>query len=111
MREPDALHNLLREWQSPEPSPEFDRRVINAYREAQRPPIWRRFWRARISIPMPVFAIGALVAVALLLWFRWSSTPPAPAATSDLVTHLNATGFRPLPDGAARVISVTELKK
>jgi hypothetical protein len=112
MREPDPLSALLREWKSPEPSPELDRRIAAAYRDAvPRPPIWRRFFQARVSVPVPVFAVGVLLVLAVFVWFRESSAPQALPATSDLVTRLNATGFQPLPNGEARVISVKELKK
>jgi hypothetical protein len=59
----------------------------------------------------PVLAVGVLAALAVFLWFRIAS-PPAPAlpATSNLVTHLDATGFQALPNGEARVISVKDLK-
>ncbi len=36
MREPDSLDALLREWKSPEPPGELDRRVTSAYRSAVR---------------------------------------------------------------------------
>jgi hypothetical protein len=123
MTEHDPLHALLREWKAPEPTPELDARIAAAYREAvgqaavgrevvPRPPILRRFWRTRVSIPAPVLAAGALAVLAVFLWFRVASAPaPALPATSDLVTHLDATGFQALPDGAARVISVKELRK
>jgi hypothetical protein len=123
MTEHDPLHALLREWKAPEPTPELDTRIAAAYREAvgqdavgreavARPPILRRFWRARVSLPAPVLAVGVLAVLALFLWFRVASPPPpALPATSDLVTHLDATGFQALPDGAARVISVKDLKK
>ncbi len=117
MRDPDPLHALLREWRAPEPSPELDQRVASAYREAvgqgarPRPSIWAGFWRARISIPAPVLALGILVAVAAtLLWFRGSSTPKPLTVSPNVVAQLNATGFQPLPNGRARVLSVTELK-
>jgi hypothetical protein len=118
MTEHDPLHALLREWKTPEPTPELDARIAAAYREAAvrdavpRPPILRRFWRTRVSIPAPVLAAGVLAVLAVFLWFRVASPPPpASPATSDLVTHLDATGFQALPDGAARVISVKELRK
>jgi hypothetical protein len=123
MTEHDPLQALLREWKSPEPPPELDTRIAAAYREAMgrdavdrdavpRPPILRRFWRARVSLPAPVLAVGVLAVLAVFLWFRIAnSPPPALPATSDLVTHLDATGFQPLPNGTARVISVKELRK
>jgi hypothetical protein len=112
MREPDPLHALLREWKSPEPSRELDQRVVAAYRDAvPRPPVLRRFWQARVSVPAPVLALGILLAVAALLWFRGSFTPKPLTVSPNVVAQLNATGFQPLPNGQARVLSVTELKK
>ena len=118
MTEHDPLHALLREWKAPEPTPELDAGIAAAYREAvgrdavPRRPILRRFWRARVSLPAPVLAAGVLAALAVFLWVRVASPPPtALPATSDLVTHLDATGFQALPNGEARVISVKELGK
>jgi anti-sigma-K factor RskA len=115
MSEHDPLRALLREWQAPEPSPELDQRVVSAYREAvgqgarPRPSIWASFWRSRISVPAPVLALGILVAVAALLWYRGPSTPKPLTVSPNVVAQLNATGFQPLPNGRARVLSVTEL--
>jgi hypothetical protein len=117
MTENDPLRALLREWKSKEPAPELDARIAAAYRaavtrDAVRRPIFGRFWRARVSLPAPVLAAGVLAVLAVFLWFRIAAPPPpASPATSDVVTHLDATGFQPLPDGAARVISVKELRK
>ena len=117
MKEHDPLHALLREWEAPEPSPEFDSRMVSAYRDAvvardanRLSSIWAGFWKARISVPAPVLAVAVLVAVAGFLLLRGTSAPKVPP-TANLVTHLNATGFQPLPNGEARVIPVTELKK
>lgn len=116
MSEDAPLRALLREWQAPQPSPELDQRIVSAYRDAvggraqRRPSIWAGFWRARISVPAPVFALGILVAVAALLWFRGWSTPKPLTVSPGVVAQLNATGFQPLPNGQTRVLSVTELK-
>ena len=48
MREPDSLDALLREWKSPEPPGELDRRVTSAYRSAVRPP--QPVWPTRSEI-------------------------------------------------------------
>ena len=111
MREPDPLDALLGEWKSPEPSQDFDERVVSAYRASMAARLahgWRRFWNARITVPVPVL-IAAMVVFALFLWYRSASrasTPPAEA--SGIVTRLSATGFQPLPNGEARVIQVDE---
>jgi anti-sigma-K factor RskA len=117
MKESDPLSALLKEWRSPEPSPELDRRMVSAYRERMErntprdSPLWIRFWRARISVPAPLLTLAALAALAIFVWFRQTpASHPAPV-TPSLVTQLNATGFEPLPNGAARVVPVSELNK
>ncbi|HTC87064.1 MAG TPA: hypothetical protein VK686_02130 [Bryobacteraceae bacterium] len=112
MREPDPLHALLEEWKAPEPSHEFDRRVAAAYRMARpQRTILGRFWRARVSVPAPIFGMAILVAVMVFIWFRVAATPSPSRVAPNVVTYLNATGFQPLPNGAARVVSIKELKK
>lgn len=112
MREHDPLHALLEEWKAPEPSTEFDRRVAAAYRHSQsHPAILGRFWRARVSVPAPVFAVAVVVALVVFFWFRVAATPGPSRDTPNIVTYLNATGFQPLPNGAARVVRVTEVRK
>ena len=76
MNERDPLDGLLREWRSPEPGTELDRRVTSAYRSATTPSMWRRFWRTRISIPAPVLVSAALVLFALVIWVRSASNTP-----------------------------------
>jgi hypothetical protein len=110
MTERDPLNTLLREWKAPESSPELDHRVVAAYRSAF-PPAWRGFWKAKISIPVPIL-LAVMLVFALLLWFR--STPPGnppPGNAGDVITHLNATGFEPLPNGEARIVPVKEIKR
>ena len=105
----DPLRSLLREWQPPEPTAEMDARMFAAWRAAWRaadPPASRwNFWSAQVSVPVPVFAVAVLVLLALLLQFR-----PAPAVTvrgpSLVTTQVDAEGFQPLPDGAARVVKL-----
>jgi hypothetical protein len=102
MNEHDPLDDLLREWKSPEPANELDRRIASAYRTMVRPPIWRRFWRTRISIPAPVLASVALVVLALFLWLRPHSgvsgtTPSAPGpAAVQLETRVTLADFQPV---------------
>lgn len=102
MNEQDPLDDLLREWKSSEPTDELDRRVTSAYRTAVRQPIWRRFWRTRISIPAPAVVSAALVILALFLWLRPHSgvpvtTPPAtgPAAVQP-ETRVTLADFQPV---------------
>jgi len=116
MREPDSLDALLREWKSPEPSGELDQRVTSAYRSAVRPQrfslrLWRHFWTMRVSLPAPVLVVAALAVLILLFWLRPSAAPVASPVTSGVVTRLNASGFRPLPNGEARVVPAMEVQK
>jgi hypothetical protein len=114
MSERDPMQDLLREWKSPEPGSDFDDLVASAYR-AEFPigrrgrPVLRRFWRARISVPLPVL-LAATAAVALFLWLRPAPAPVAPPhpaePPSGVLTQLNVRGFQPLPNGAARVVPV-----
>lgn len=113
MTERDPLDALLREWKSPEPASELDERVLSAYRAAFRvatdeAPAWRRFWKARISVPVPVL-VAAVAIVALFFWLRWVPAPSARADTADVITRLHATGFEPLPNGEVRLIPVKEM--
>lgn len=116
MNQRDPIGELLREWHSPEPAAELDERVALAYR-AEFPlgrgpaPFWRRLLGARISIPVPVL-LAAAALVALFLWLRPAPAPSAPAAAGNtapaVLTQLNGSGFQPLPNGEARVVSVKE---
>jgi hypothetical protein len=75
-------------------------------RAARAPSAWMRFWRARVSVPVPALAaVLLLVAVVWLVEIR-----PAPPALRQpgLVTRLEATGFQPLPDGVALVEDVRQ---
>ena len=101
MSEFDPLRAVLREWQAPEPSAALDARVRAGFRVLVAPSPWARFWTARVSVPVPVLAaVALLLAVAWLVEFR----PAAPAVRAPgVVTRLEATGFRPLPDGIALV--------
>jgi hypothetical protein len=112
MKEPDPLDTLLREWKSPEPAEELDRRVVEAYRSAARPQrpslgIWQQFWTMRVSVPAPAFVAAALAIFTLFLWLR----PAASPKTSDAVTQLNASGFQPLPNGKAQIVPAVEIQK
>jgi hypothetical protein len=112
MKEPEPLDTLLREWKAPEPAPELDRRVTSAFRSEARPPDrWRRFWRLRISVPVPVLLAAALAVFALFFWLRPAAAPAASPETSGVVTRLNASGFQPLPNGEARVVPVAEVPR
>ena len=109
MTERDPLNEVLREWRSEEPSPEFDQRVLLAYRRS-RGAFFNRVWRARVSVPVPVLVLAAAAVVALVLWLQ-APRPTEQIGGPGVVTQLDSTGFRPLPNGEARVISVKELRK
>ena len=104
MNEFDPLRAVLREWQAPDPPEAMDARVRAGFRAFAAPSPWKRFWTARVSVPVPVLAaVVLLLAVAWAVEFR-----PAPRAehAPGVVTMLEATGFQPLPDGIARVEEV-----
>jgi hypothetical protein len=110
MSECDPMQDLLREWKSPEPGPNFDDRVASAYRAAfpigrHRQPVLRRLWAARISVPVPVL-LAAMAAIALFLWLRPATAPSPAGLPSGVLTQLNVNGFQPLPNGEARVVPV-----
>jgi hypothetical protein len=118
MNEPDPLDTLLREWKAPEPAPEMDRRIAEAYRGAfrnkPRESGWRGFWSARISVPVPVL-LAAMVVIAVFLWYRSSVSTSAPSSAGKdaggVVTRVEAAGFQPLPNGDARIVPVKEIAR
>lgn len=108
MTEDDKLRAVLREWEAPEPGSAMDMRVRAAWR-ASHPPLWKRIWTARVSVPVPVFAV--LLLLAAFLWMKFGagqSHSEAPTEAAGYVTRLNASGFQPVPNGEARVITVKE---
>jgi hypothetical protein len=111
MMENDSLKNLLREWQAPEPPADLDARMRAAYRAEYRPSPWKVFWMTRISVPAPALAVLAILVFALFLQFRSGPAPVAPRADRGYVTRMEATGFQPLPDGAARVVAVEGVRQ
>jgi hypothetical protein len=108
MMDDDKLRAILREWEAPHPNPEMDARVRAAWR-ASHPALWKRVWTARVSVPVPVFAALLLIAALLALKFGVApSAPKAPPEATGFITRLNATGFQPVPNGEAQVITVKE---
>ena len=120
MKEEDPLDSILRDWQAPQPTAAMDARVRAAYRAIHHASQWRRIWSARVTIPVPVLAAVMLLIVATL-WFQfrpdqpgWRPEPsatgmgPAPAnvaaSYAGYTTRIETTGFKPLPDGATRVV-------
>jgi hypothetical protein len=111
MKERDPLDTLLREWEAPEPPPALDSRVRASYRNSVKLSLWQRMWSFRVSIPVPVLA-AALLLVMAGVWLTRSGPPARPAAVPPgYVTRLDSAGFRPLPDGATRVIRAGEVKQ
>ena len=110
MKENDPLNSVLREWKAPEPPSTVDARVRAAYQAAHRPSLWRRIWSAQVTIPVPALAAALLLLLAPVLWLQLRPRPPAPLpaavtpAGSGYMTRLETAGFKPLPDGATRVI-------
>lgn len=103
MIENDPLQTVLREWRAPEPGAALDARVRAAYGATHRRSPWQAFWGARISVPAPALVV---IVLALFLQFRSAPAPVSPGADRGYVTRLDATGFQPLPNGAARVVPV-----
>ena len=114
MNEDDPLNSLLREWQAPDARAALDARVRKAYRGLHRPSLWRLIWSARVTIPVPVLA--ALLLIAAVLWLQFRPRPHVvqPAITvlgaGEYMTRIETAGFKPLPDGATRVIRAGERK-
>jgi anti-sigma-K factor RskA len=108
VNEHDSLSSLLREWEAPKPSAGMDARIRAAYRARRRPSLWRRFWTWRASIPVPVLAALVLVVVSLWIYFRPSSPAVRPGTAAPggeaYMSRIESAGFRPLPDGAVRII-------
>ena len=103
--EDDSLRPLLREWEAPEPPPAMDARIHAAWRAAHPArPRWN-FWSPRVSVPVPVLAAVMLVLLALFVQFR-SEPPTASRGGRAYVTQVDAEGFQPLPNGAARVVQL-----
>jgi hypothetical protein len=111
MMENDPLKGVLKEWRAPEPGAALDTRLRAAYRGVYRPSPWKLFWMTRISVPAPALAVLAILFFALILQFRSDPAPVAPRADRGYVTRMEATGFQPLPNGAARVVTVEGVRQ
>jgi hypothetical protein len=109
--EDDKLRAVLREWEGPAPNPEMDARVRAAWR-ASHPPAWKRIWMARVSMPVPVLAVLLLIAAFLLVKFGVvrRSTAETPSGQGSYVTQVHDSGFQPVPNGEALVITVKEAR-
>jgi len=107
----DSLKHVLGEWKAPEPPAGMDIRMKAAFRAAYPRSPWRAFWMTRISVPAPALAVAAILLFALFLQFRSNPAPVPPQVDRGYVTRLEATGFQPLPNGAARVVSVEGVRQ
>jgi hypothetical protein len=116
MKESDRLNSVSREWEAPEASAAMDARVRAAYRAVHHPSLWRRIWSAQVTIPVPALA-AVLLLLAPALWLQFRPRPPVaqPAvvvpASAGYMTRIETAGFRPLPDGATRVIRSGEVRQ
>ena len=111
MMENDLLKHILKEWRAPEPGTAMDTRLRAAYCDVYRPSPWKLFWMTRISVPAPALAVLAILVLAMFLQFRSGPAPVAPRADRGYVTRMEATGFHPLPNGAARVVTVEGVRQ
>jgi hypothetical protein len=112
MIEHDPFNKLLQEWQAPDLPPYLEERIAGVCRTEvpstdRRPPYYRRWWTARVRIPVPLMGLAILL-VAMLFWFRSKSAPSLPPDPAGVVTRVNATEFEPLPNGEARLVPVKE---
>jgi hypothetical protein len=108
MSENDPLKAVLREWQAPEPSAALDQRIRAGFLAMRSASRWARFWSARVSVPVPVLAAVLLLAAVAWLVESRPAVQPVPPSQPGVVTRLEATGFQPEPNGAARVEEVKQ---
>lgn len=116
MKENDPLSRLLQEPSVPEPTASLDARVRAAYAAAHQPSWLSRLWSIRITIPAPVFAAVLLLVAIAYFKFRQTPTPPPPGnggrgGGGEYLTRIETAGFKPLPDGAVRIIRSGESPK
>ena len=115
MMDHEPLQEILRDWKAPEPPATMDEWMRVAYRAAHPAPrrrsLWQSFWNLRISIPVPALAVALVLLLALMVEFRPAPVPVASRADGGYVTRLDDTGFQPLPNGAARVVSVGAIQQ
>ncbi len=102
----DVLTGWLRQWATPPRPLRLDARVLASYRTGRSR--WRRFWGARLSIPLPVAALVmvALLAVAGLAFRGLRAGRGAPPGGQTAVS--GSTGLadlRPLPEVRLRVVN------
>ncbi|HJZ95190.1 MAG TPA: hypothetical protein VKE70_01710 [Candidatus Solibacter sp.] len=110
MKDHEQLHDVLREWKAPEPTAAMDAKVLEAF-HAARPPLWKSLWTWRISVPAPALAALVLLWIVWFVEFRPAPAPVSPRVDTGYVTRLDVNGFQPLPNGAARVVSVGAIQQ
>lgn len=106
MKKEEDVDSILREWKAPAPSADLDDSVLQAFRKACPAPVWRRV-PPRLERRVLLIAATVLVAVGLSISFRPIKGPPE---IPQVVTRINASGFRALPDGAATIIKAREVR-
>ena len=95
----DELKNILRRWESPSPGAKLDARVWNSFR--QYAPAPHRKWRTWL----PVAAAVVLAVGIAHLWPEHRVTPPPIQHQGvSIATTMDATGFRPVSNGAITVV-------
>ena len=105
MTEDDPVHPLLGKWEAPEPPAAMDARIRAA---------WRAGLHERRTRPEGYLGLRHLAAVLLVIFALLIVLRPLPRAAhgeSGYVTRLGAAGFQPLPDGAARVVRMSEVRQ
>lgn len=105
----EQLRETLEQWKAPEPGQSLDARVLAAYRERVKPPLWRRLLRARISVPVPVAAaiVLAIIIAAIVLApprQRPAYSSPRDTAAAHPVQQVRIEDFRPVANPEMRVV-------
>lgn len=97
MERDEELQKLLRQWESPAPGSKLDERVWNSVRQGKR--TWK--W-------LPV-AAGVILAFGLAkMWLPPNEQSPVGHPGASIATTLDATGFRPVSNGAITVVKAGE---
>jgi hypothetical protein len=91
----EELQKLLRRWDAPPVSSNLDARISQAVSRAPRSR-WRSF----------TIAAGVFLALAGLAAMHLGSRPPrrTQVETRVIETRVDATGFRPVPNGSITVV-------
>jgi hypothetical protein len=107
MNKEENLNSILREWKAPEPSPELDGRVLNAFHEVRSVRVWSRQLPHSLKAQVLLIAATVIFAVAVTVLFRHGKPS---AGVPQIVTRINGSGFQALPNGSATIIKSKEIK-